>query len=114
MVAGRTEMKGAQLSTGIVSAGGAVYSLWGENTTLVIFFTSLFAVAVLAPGLVSRTSEISLGVFRASFRGRIKRSSALSEEEKRDLKKRIEGAGSLDEVLDVLASFAEGRADKNE
>jgi hypothetical protein len=114
MVAGRAKMKGAQIAAGIVLAAGAAYSLHAGNTTLVIFFTSLFAVAMLAPGLISRTSEISLVGFRASFKDRIERSSALSEEEKRDLKKRIEGAASLDEALDVLASFAEGRAKKSE
>ncbi len=107
-------MRGAQTAAGIVLAAGAAYSLYTGNTTLVIFFTSLFAVAMLAPRLISKTSEISLGVFRASFKERIDRSAALSEEQKQDLKKRIEGAGNVDEAVEVLTSFAEGRAGKIE
>ncbi len=107
-------MRAARIAAGIVLAAGAAYSLHAGNTVLVIFFTSLFVVALLSPGLISRTSEISLGGFRASFKKKIDGIPALSDEEKIDLKKRIDEAGSLDEALDVLASFTAGRLDKGE
>lgn len=107
-------MKGGQIAAGVALAAGAAYSLYAGNTVLVIFFTSLFVVAMLAPRLISRTREIDVGGFRASFKERIDKLPALSEKEKRDLKKRIDEAGSLDDALDVLASLAEGRTDRGE
>jgi hypothetical protein len=107
-------MKSAQIAAGIALAAGAGYSLYVGNTPLVIFFTSLFVVALLAPGLISRTSEVSLGGFRASFKKRIDGLPTLSDEEKTDLKKRIDGADSLDEALDIFASSTAGRTDSGE
>jgi hypothetical protein len=107
-------MRSAQIAAGAVLAAGAAYSLHAGNTTLVIFFTSLFAIALLAPGLISRTSEVSLGSFRASFKKKIDSLGGLSENEKHELKKRIDGAESLDEAIDILASVNPGRIDKGE
>ena len=107
-------MKTAQIAAGIAFTAGAAYSLHAGNTTLVIFFTSLLAVALLAPGLISRASELSLGGFRATFKKKIDSLAGLSQDEKRELKKRIDGADSLDEALDILASFTAGRRDKGE
>jgi mannose/fructose/N-acetylgalactosamine-specific phosphotransferase system component IIB len=114
MVIEGAKMKTAQVAAGIAFACGAAYSVYSGNTTLVIFFTSLFAVATLAPGLIARISEISVGNFRASFKKRIDGSPALSEEEKHTLKKLVDKADSLEEMLDVLASFALGRKDRLE
>lgn len=107
-------MKGGQIAAGVALAAGAAYSLHADNTVLVIFFTSLFVVAMLAPGLISRTSEISVAGLRASFKKRIDGIPALSDEEKRHLKKRIDEAGSLEEALDVFASLAEEPYDRGE
>lgn len=106
-------MKTARIAAGIAFAAGTAYSLHAGNTTLVVFFASLLAVALPAPGLISRTSEISLGTFRVSFKDRIDRMHALSWEEKRDFKKRIDAAESLEEALGVFASLAEGRRNRD-
>lgn len=105
-------MKSAQIMVGVVLAAGAAYSLYAGNTVLTIFFTSLFVVAMLAPGLISRTSEISLGDFRASFKKKIDGQAQLSDDDKRELKARVDGAGSLDEAIDIIASFAAKRGDR--
>ena len=106
-------MKTAQIIAGVVLAAGAAYSLYGGNTVLTIFFTSLFVVAMLAPGLIARTSEISLGDFRASFKKKIDGQAELSDDDKRELKARIDAAGSLDEALDIIASFAAKRRNRD-
>jgi|GEM_PF-3216220 len=106
-------MRASQIVAGAALAAGAAYSLYSGNTALVVFFTSLFAVAVLAPGLISRTSEVSIGDFRASFKTKIDGMAGLSDDDRRDLKARIDGAVSLDEALDIIASFAAKRIDKN-
>jgi len=107
-------VKAAQIAAGIALGAGAAYSLYAGYTKLVVFFTSLFVVALLAPGLISRMTEVSLGAFRASFKDRIDAMPHLGEEEKRELKSRIDGAGSLDEALDVLVSSAGEHVDRSE
>ena len=107
-------MKTAQIWAGVLLAGGVVYSLYKGNTALVIFFTSLFVVAVLAPGLISRTSEFSLGSLRASFREKIDRADNLTDEQKGVLKARVEKAASLGEALDAVISFTGEMKDKGE
>jgi hypothetical protein len=107
-------MKTAQIIAAVALAVGGAYSLHAGNTTLVIFFGALFVIALLAPGLLSRTSEVSLGSFRASFKERVDGIAGLSDEEKRDLKTRIDAATSLDEALDVIASFTAKRIDREE
>jgi hypothetical protein len=113
MVAEGGRVKTAQIAAGIAFAAGAGYSLYTGKTGLAVFFASLLAVALLAPGLLSRTSEVSFGSFRASFKDRIDGLSALSEEEKRDYKKRIDGARSFEEALDIFASLAGERLNRN-
>ena len=107
-------MKVAQIVAGVALAAGGAYSLYAGNTMLVVFFGALFTIALLAPRLLSRTSEVSLGTFRASFKEKVDGIAGLSDEEKRDLKSRIDGAGSLDEALDVIASFTAKRVDRGQ
>jgi hypothetical protein len=107
-------MKGGQIAAGVVLAAGAAYSLYSGNTALAVFFAALFTVAMLAPRLISRTSEVSFGDFRASFKKSIDNLPALSDEERRDLKKRIDAAASVDEAVAVIASIAGGRAHREE
>ena len=107
-------MKPARIAAGVALAAGAAYSLYAGNDGLVIFFTVLFVIALLAPGLISRTSEVTLGDFRASFKKRVDAAPELSGEEKAELKRRMDEAGSLDEAMDVIASVFPGRSDKGE
>jgi hypothetical protein len=107
-------MRVAQIVAGTVLAAGGAYSLYAGNTMLVVFFGALFTIALLAPGLLSRTSEVSLGAFRASFKEKVDGISELSNEEKQELKARIDGAGSLDEALDVIASLTAKRVDRGQ
>lgn len=107
-------MRSLRIAVGVLLAMGAAYSLYAGNTTLVIFFTSLFVVALLAPGLISRTSEVSLGDFRLSFKKRVDMMPDLSDEARAELKKRIDAAESLDDALDVFVSLSAGRLNKGE
>ncbi len=88
-------------------AFGAAYSFYIDNTPLVIFFSVLFVVVLIEPRLLSRISEVSIGSFRATFKRRIEKLKDLSPTEKDDIKRRVDQARSIEEIVDAVVGMIE-------